>query len=236
MKRIWIRRRGAFAPQRRASAETCGRSKGRAKKTPGRLCLLVLVLTTGVSRAGWATPPVPAAPTDVDLPLATRATAAPESSERIHHATGLELFEEGRYEDAVSEFRKAYELEARPEFLFDIARSYDRLGQSDKALYFFKRYLSTAPPDASHRSEAEAFVVRAEPPVTYPLPPSPAPSGPPLFVNDVAGKEPSPLWARWWVWVAAGALVATGLGVGILLSGEDQAGPPASDLGNQRFF
>lgn len=153
-----------------------------------------------------------------------------------HYETGLALYGLGHFEDAVSEFRKAYEVQARPEFLLHIGRSFEQLGQSEKAVYFFKRYLSTAPPDAAEREEAKEFVRKFE--VEHPAPPSEmttSPTAVPVSVDQIDQFYKEPLWHKWWVWTAVGVVVFATVGVGVLLVRGPDDGPPQSDLGHMRF-
>lgn len=167
-----------------------------------------------------------------DVSWAAPAASTASSTASGHYETGLGLFSLGHYEDAVSEFRKAYEVEARPDFLLQIGRSYEQLGQSDKALYFFKRYLQTAAPDAAERREAEVFVGKHE--VLAPLPDRAAP--PPATLSTPArATSPPPVWNRWWFWPTVGAVVLAGLGLGLVLTGGTDETLPVSDLGHMRF-
>lgn len=154
-----------------------------------------------------------------------------------HHEVGERLFAEGRYEQAVAEFRKAYELEARPEFLLQIGRSYERIGHSDKARYFFQRYLSTAPSDAPARPEVEALMASAPPPpATEPTAPDDLVMVPLEYeASKTAADVPPSRLGGWWLWIGAGAAVLAGVGIALALSnGGDDV--PRSDLGHQRFF
>lgn len=165
-----------------------------------------------------------------DISWAAPAASTAGSTASGHYETGLGLFTLGHFEDAVSEFRKAYEVEARPDFLLQIGRSYEQLGQADKALYFFKRYLQTAAPDAGERKEAEAFVSGHE----VPAPERAAPPPATLSTPAIAAVAP-PVWNRWWFWPTVGAVALAGLGLGLVLTGGDDETLPASDLGHMRF-
>jgi tetratricopeptide (TPR) repeat protein len=84
--------------------------------------------------------------------------APPSSSSRAeakqHYETGLLKFDVAKYDEAVEEFQKAYELIGDAAILYNIAQSY-RLGQKyDKALVFYKNYLRRRP-DAQNRAEVE---------------------------------------------------------------------------------
>ena len=70
----------------------------------------------------------------------------------VASALGDRLFKLGRYEEAVAEYRRAYELRADPRFLYHIAESYRELGATEQALFYYERFLAGAP-DAPERDE-----------------------------------------------------------------------------------
>ena len=156
-------------------------------------------------------------------------------------AVGHRLSKIGRYEDAIDEFRRAYELRAEPRFLYEIAEIYRRLGATDQARFYYERYLASAPatlesalgvPD---RQEVEAKLAalkrtppagaarpRLIPEATLVAPPPPPP-------------RPARLWRRWWFWTAIGATVGAGA-TAIALSRRSEAEVPTTALGDQKFF
>jgi tetratricopeptide (TPR) repeat protein len=147
-----------------------------------------------------------------------------------HAALGQRLLEHGRTQDAIAEFRRAYELRADPRFLYDIAEGYRLLGLRDQARFFYERYLATAP-DAPDRDEVEAAIA------SLGQPPAPKPS----LAHDVViipvptPIESPPLWKRWWVWTAFGAIVAAGVATA-LLTREHATDVPSTALGDKRFY
>lgn len=184
------------------------------------------------------------------LPGGTALAAGSTSIEREteqHVALGRRYAEKGRYHDAIAEYRKAYELRADPEFLFAIAGCYRRLGNSERALFFYERYVSTAP-DGPNRAHAEQEIAvlgsrtlapsEAPPEPEAPVVPTPAPS----LNNDVVLVElPEPPRAerprlrRWWLWASLGAVVV-GATIAVLATrSTDQPAPPTTALGNMRF-
>lgn len=62
-----------------------------------------------------------------------------------HYQQGRKAYDLGRFEPAIEHFSKAYEAEAAPEFLFNIAQAHRQLGRCRKALFFYRRYLRLAP-------------------------------------------------------------------------------------------
>jgi len=189
-------------------------------------------------------------------PAPRRALASGVSAEREteqHAALGRRHAEHGRYHDAISEYRKAYELKADPEFLFAIAGCYRRLGNSERALFFYQRYVTTGPAGPNRAlAEQEVAVLGARTLAPSETPPEPdALAEPPVvppstlapsLANDVVLVElpqreraERPLLRHWWLWASLGAVVV-GATVGVLAARRtDQPLPPATALGNMRY-
>jgi tetratricopeptide (TPR) repeat protein len=184
--------------------------------------LLALLLLGG--RSAWsALPALPdaAAPADVEVDE--------------HLAQGHRLYLLGRYQDAIGEYRRAYELRADPQFLFRIAEAYRQLGASEQALFYYERYLAGAPA-GSDRGVAEARVseiegLRAAPPPgpTAALVATPGPA------EGAAAKRPTSIWRRWWLWTAIGVALAAGA-TAAALAGRSETSTPSTDLGDKKFF
>ena len=153
----------------------------------------------------------------------------PTESARGHHEQGQLQFSLGRYETAISEFRKAYELRADPSFLFDIAEAYRSLGAPERAVFFYRRYLTTHP-NPPNRPEVEARIALIEPslppngpsgPISLHPRPDPSasaamlPSPPPKDQIGLRDTERS-MVGRWWFWTAIGTLAAVGATLAIL--------------------
>jgi tetratricopeptide (TPR) repeat protein len=112
---------------------------------------------------------------------------SPEELARRHHERGTTFYNLGQFEDAISEFRKGYEQKGDPVFLLNIGEAYRQLGAHEKALFFYRRYLS-AVPSAPNRAEIDGKVaalqqlVDAQERARSPAPPQPLPprlEGPP---------------------------------------------------------
>jgi tetratricopeptide (TPR) repeat protein len=177
---------------------------------------------------------------------------SPEELARRHHERGTSLYNLGQFEDAVAEYRKGYEQKADPVFLLNIGEAYRQLGAHDKALFFYKRYLS-AVPEAPNRAQIEEKIATLEQLVTAqqrarsPAPPEPlsprlTPSAPvslptePYLAATAPAPSSGPLWHRWWFWATAGGVVAGGIAVALLVSSARQPKPPPTNLGTMRFF
>ena len=58
-----------------------------------------------------------------------------------HFINGQEYYDQGRYKEAIDEFQKAYDMDARPLLLFNIAQAYEKLGNLPKSVDYLKQFL-----------------------------------------------------------------------------------------------
>jgi tetratricopeptide (TPR) repeat protein len=72
-----------------------------------------------------------------------RVAWAAEDVERahVHTQSGIEYYNEARYEEALREFDEAYRLKALPELQYNMAQCYERLGKPDEAAASYQKYL-----------------------------------------------------------------------------------------------
>src|SRR5438094_2130103 len=73
-------------------------------------------------------------------PAAVRTEAA-----RHHYAQGKADYEAGRYDESLREFTEGYRLSPRPEFLFNMAQSANKLGRHGEAMALYESFLAAAP-------------------------------------------------------------------------------------------
>jgi tetratricopeptide (TPR) repeat protein len=183
--------------------------------------LALVVLAAGPARSA------PPAPADAATP------ADAEVDE--HVAQGHRLYLLGRYQDAIAEYRRAYELRADPQFLFQIAEAYRQLGATEQALFYYERYLAGAAAgpdrDVAERRVGEIESLRAAP-QAGPSAGLTAASG---TTEGPAAKHAAPLWRRWWVWTAIGVALAAGATAAALAS-RSETSAPSTDLGDKKFF
>ena len=86
----------------------------------------------------------------------------PVSDSQDHEArqlfeAGEVAFADGRFENALRRFKDAYELSPRPQLLFNIGASAERLRRDEEALDAYQAYLE-AMPDAPNRAQVEARI------------------------------------------------------------------------------
>ena len=73
------------------------------------------------------------------------AQTAADQEARALYQQGASLYDEGRYDEAVTVWTRAYDLSPRPLLLFNIANALERLGRMSEALDYLARYRPTAP-------------------------------------------------------------------------------------------
>jgi len=93
------------------------------------------------------------------------ATSSDASSDSVLTATDREAravfmaaevaFEEGRFQSAVEYFLQSFRLSGRPELLYNIGNTYDRLQKPEEALEYFDQYLRQRP-NAENNKQVEA--------------------------------------------------------------------------------
>jgi len=74
---------------------------------------------------------------------------------RANFEAGRLAYEDARYADALGYFERAYELSERPELLYNVGQSLDRLRRDAEAVDAFERFLE-AVPETHKRNEVEA--------------------------------------------------------------------------------
>jgi hypothetical protein len=136
---------------------------------------------------------------------------------------GNTYFDLGQFDKAIEAWQQGYQLHNDPGFLYNIAQAYRTQGDAQKAIFFYKRYLSNAP-KAHNRAEVEQKIealqkqlsmqeqVKGLPPpgpfgpdnpgtssTTPPAAdasgtqPPPANGGPAVTVTGAGGTQPPPL-------------------------------------------
>jgi hypothetical protein len=81
---------------------------------------------------------------------------------KAHADRALREYNLGSFEEAISEFGKAYEIEPSPILLFNIGLAHRHLEHFDRATFFFRRYLNETGPDAPSRADAQRYIQEME--------------------------------------------------------------------------
>jgi hypothetical protein len=101
----------------------------------------------------------PAPEPEPGAPAATEPAETSDLAEE-HRRQGLAALRDGRIDEALAELKKAYLLSRDPELLIAIARAYEARGDRNNQLYYYKKYLTEAPPKARERAEVMEAIDR----------------------------------------------------------------------------
>lgn len=71
--------------------------------------------------------------------------AAASADARQHFMAGQSYYTQGNYQKAIEEFKEAYRLDPKPLLLFNLAQSYEKLGNLKEAITHLERYLEADP-------------------------------------------------------------------------------------------
>ncbi len=180
---------------------------------------------------------------------AARVSAATDARE----LKAREEFAGGRFQDALDIFARLYAESLHPNYLRNIARCYQKLGQPNRAIDSFRDYLQKAKdvtPD--ERKEVDGYIKEMEDlkrqqaaahPAAAPaaLPAAPEPAAAPasgasvVVVNNPpasSAPEETPIYSKWWFWtLIGGAAIAAGVGIaaaaGVFTKTQNAPCPPA---------
>ncbi len=106
----------------------------------------------------WLLPAVAVAQPAKQAKQAKEQAAAQQAAEE-HFRKGTEFYESGGFDWAMEEYAAGFELTGEPRFLFWIGRCYEDLGEKQKAVEQYQRYLA-AEPDGPNSDEAGTRVAK----------------------------------------------------------------------------
>ncbi len=128
---------------------------------------------------------------------ATPARADDAQRARDLFTQGNTYFDLGQFDKAIDAWQNGYQLKNDPGFLYNIAQAYRTMGDAQKAVFFYKRYLSNSP-KARNRPEVEQKIEALQKQLSVQeqakgLPP-PGPFGPdnPGATGTTPSTEPPP--------------------------------------------
>ena len=75
----------------------------------------------------------------------TPSTSAASKRAKRHFDQGVRLYKQARYKDAIAEFEAAYRERPHGVIFFNIAQSYEKLGDLGQALRAYHQYLRELP-------------------------------------------------------------------------------------------
>src|SRR5262249_28807207 len=66
---------------------------------------------------------------------------------------GLELYQAAKYEEAIASFRAAVAIKPDPKLLYNIARSYEKLGRVDESIDAYQKFVDSPGTTAQERAK-----------------------------------------------------------------------------------
>lgn len=144
-----------------------------------------------------------------------RAQLTPQQKQEIHvhYQQATRAYDLGKYQEAVDEYQKVYEIDGDPVMLYNIAQAYRLNDQPQESIHFYRRYLQRSPEARNkedverkitameklieERRKAAALVAPPPPktdvkPVAVPEPVTPPPVAPPVVVAPPPLPPPPP--------------------------------------------
>ena len=194
-----------------------------------RQTLLILALSLAqVGLAGAQTDDSASSDSDAaDQALDEETRASLDQEARANFEAGRIAYENASYERALSSFRRAYELSQRPQLLYNIGQSLDRLRRDVEALEEFEAFLEQNP-DSHKRREVEARVaILREQVAAQPDVPTPAEAAATTVQpNPVAEPAPEPASKAWIAGVVGGVLVVVAVVLAVALTRDGGTADP----------
>ncbi|MBI4817074.1 MAG: PEGA domain-containing protein [Deltaproteobacteria bacterium] len=83
----------------------------------------------------------------------------PDGQYKSRIEAGKKAFSRGSYEEAIQEFKAAYDLKPSSGIIFNIAKSYERLARYEEAIDYFQQYLQSEP-NAKDKADVEETIKR----------------------------------------------------------------------------
>lgn len=148
---------------------------------------------------------------------------------------GADAYNARRYDEAITAFQQARTVKPMAALDFNIGRCYDRLGNTDQALLYYRQYVASTPTPADG-DEVRQRIKLLEQRLTSPVAAPPNSVTPPNAATPTqtqvapAVQSEAPRRRRWVIPVAITAVVAVGLAVGLGVGLGVQPSDPSSSL------
>lgn len=85
--------------------------------------------------------------------------ASPDAQYKARIMAGRKAYSAGDYEGAIAEFKAAFDIKASTGALYNIAKSYEKMGRYEDAIDYFQQYIDMEP-NASDRGDIEETIKR----------------------------------------------------------------------------
>jgi tetratricopeptide (TPR) repeat protein len=149
--------------------------------------------------------------------------AQPPETARLEFDRGMRYYDLGEFALALEHFRASYRAQPHPDLLFNMAQCYRNLGNNERAIFFFERYVEHLPSGAD-AAEVDSLLVELKDRklVVYEPPPLTATVGKSTYdlslPSDTTVREELPLVEKWWFWAAIFGAATVAAGSAVLIA------------------
>jgi hypothetical protein len=121
---------------------------------------------TGVARGAFGLVIAVAAPLVMLVALGRPALAMQLSVQqkqdvRVHYERATRAYDLNKYQEAIDEYQKVYEIDGDPVMLYNIGQAYRLNDQPQESIHFYRRYLQRSP-EARNREDVNRKIVNME--------------------------------------------------------------------------
>src|SRR6185437_4959705 len=92
-----------------------------------------------------------------------RAQLTPQQKQEIHthYQQATRAYDLGKYQEAIDEYQKVYEIDGDPVMLYNIGQAYRLNDQPQESIHFYRRYLQRSP-EARNKDDVERKITAQE--------------------------------------------------------------------------
>src|SRR5437763_8200594 len=122
-----------------------------------------------------------------------RAQLTPQQKQEIHihYQQATRAYDLGKYQEAVEEYQKVYEIDGDPVMLYNIAQAYRLNDQPQESIHFYRRYLQRSP-EARNKEDVERKIATQEKVIEDKRKAAAAVQPPPIPVTPPKTTTPKP--------------------------------------------
>jgi tetratricopeptide (TPR) repeat protein len=144
----------------------------------------------------------------------------------------------GHFRKAIVAFKEALRLEKKPSLLLNLAQCYRQIRDADKALFYYKLYLTEwrrsnpqRPPPYEQEVQEHISRLTTQQRASRSKALALQTTGPP-DARDRPREESKPIYKRWWFWTIVGVAVvgSAATAAAVTMSGGDDWRPTGPDL------
>ena len=93
--------------------------------------------------------------------LAMQLSVQQKQDVRVHYERATRAYDLNKYQEAIDEYQKVYEIDGDPVMLYNIGQAYRLNDQPQESIHFYRRYLQRSP-EARNREDVNRKIVNLE--------------------------------------------------------------------------